>query len=74
MTRLYQGTQSYLFYLTRELGLVNKLFRGHSGPEWLGDELEQGKKLGAGVSEGGLGRNEMEGFRAVNDQKCTDCH
>ena len=45
LTRLYQGTQSYLFYLTRELGLVNKLFRGHSGPEWLGDELEQGREI-----------------------------
>ncbi|MBC8258475.1 MAG: enoyl-CoA hydratase/isomerase family protein [SAR324 cluster bacterium] len=45
LTKLYQGTQSYLFYLTRELGLVNKLFRGFCGPEWLGDELEHGKEI-----------------------------
>jgi thioesterase DpgC len=28
LTRLYQGRQSYLFYLTRDLGLVNKFYRG----------------------------------------------
>lgn len=28
LTRIYQGRQSYLFYLTRELGFLNKLFRG----------------------------------------------
>ncbi len=45
LTRLYQGTQSYLFYLTRELGLVNKLFRGHCGAEWLGEEIEHGHEI-----------------------------
>ena len=28
LTRIYQGKQSYLFYLTRDMGLLNKLFRG----------------------------------------------
>ena len=28
LTRIYQGKQSYLFYLTRDMGLVNKLYRG----------------------------------------------
>jgi thioesterase DpgC len=28
LTRIYQGRQSYLFYLTRDMGLLNKLFRG----------------------------------------------
>ena len=28
LTRIYQGKQSYLFYLTRDMGFVNKLFRG----------------------------------------------
>jgi (3,5-dihydroxyphenyl)acetyl-CoA 1,2-dioxygenase len=29
LTRIYRGKQSYLFYLTRELGLLNKIYRGH---------------------------------------------
>lgn len=28
LTRIYQGKQSYLFYLTREMGFINKMFRG----------------------------------------------
>jgi (3,5-dihydroxyphenyl)acetyl-CoA 1,2-dioxygenase len=28
LTRIYQGKQSYLFYLTRDLGFVNKMYRG----------------------------------------------
>jgi len=28
LTRIYQGKQSYLFYLTRDMGFVNKLYRG----------------------------------------------
>jgi len=28
LTRIYQGKQSYLFYLTRELGFLNKMYRG----------------------------------------------
>ena len=28
LTRIYQGKQSYLFYLTRDMGFLNKLYRG----------------------------------------------
>jgi len=28
LTRIYQGQQSYLFYLMRDMGLLNKMFRG----------------------------------------------
>jgi (3,5-dihydroxyphenyl)acetyl-CoA 1,2-dioxygenase len=28
LTRIYNGKQSYLFYLTRDLGFVNKMYRG----------------------------------------------
>ncbi len=45
LTRIYQGKQSYLFYLTRELGFLNKLFRGlvtvMRVPEIHPDEPEQ---------------------------------
>lgn len=47
LTRIYQGKQSYLFYLTRDMGLLNKLFRGLSGVNQAGvleirvDEPEQ---------------------------------
>ncbi len=34
LTHLYQGTLSFMFYLTRDLGLVNKLYRGLSGREF----------------------------------------
>jgi (3,5-dihydroxyphenyl)acetyl-CoA 1,2-dioxygenase len=34
LTHLYHGQISYLFYLTRDLGYVNKLYRGLSGPEF----------------------------------------
>jgi (3,5-dihydroxyphenyl)acetyl-CoA 1,2-dioxygenase len=30
LTRIYQGQQSYLFYLVRDLGWVNKIYRGFS--------------------------------------------
>jgi (3,5-dihydroxyphenyl)acetyl-CoA 1,2-dioxygenase len=33
LTRLYRGLIDYLFYMTRDLGYVNKLYRGLSGPE-----------------------------------------
>ena len=41
LTLLYRGRVSYLFYMVRDLGYVNKLYRGLSGPEpmeklWLG--------------------------------------
>lgn len=45
LTRLYHGRQSYLFYLTRELGLVNKLFRGLSEPWLQADGLEHGVEI-----------------------------
>ena len=40
LTHLYQGQIAYLFYITRDMGLVNKLYRGVSGPEFLPDEPE----------------------------------
>ena len=33
LTLLYQGAISYAFYVVRDLGYVNKLYRGLSGPE-----------------------------------------
>jgi thioesterase DpgC len=33
LTLLYRGAVSYLFYMVRDLGYVNKLYRGLSGPE-----------------------------------------
>jgi (3,5-dihydroxyphenyl)acetyl-CoA 1,2-dioxygenase len=33
LTRLYRGLIDYLFYMTRDLCYVNKLYRGLSGPE-----------------------------------------
>jgi len=47
LTRIYQGKQSYLFYLTRDMGFVNKLYRGlvipdsHGALEVRPDEPEQ---------------------------------
>jgi thioesterase DpgC len=40
LTHLYEGQISYLFYITRDLGYVNKLYRGLSGPAFLPDEPE----------------------------------
>jgi thioesterase DpgC len=40
LTRLYYGQISFMFYLTRDLGFVNKLYRGLSGPELWPDEPE----------------------------------
>ncbi len=40
LTRIYQGKQSYLFYLTRDLGLVNKFYRGLQLNEFYFDEPE----------------------------------
>lgn len=41
LTHLYQGRISYVdFYLQRDLGLVNKLYRGLAGPDFLPDEPE----------------------------------
>ena len=47
LTRIYQGKQSYLFYLTRDMGFVNKLYRGLAAVDPMGsmeihaDEPEQ---------------------------------
>jgi thioesterase DpgC len=40
LTHLYQGQISYLFYIVRDLGLVNKIYRGLTGPDFLPDEPE----------------------------------
>ena len=41
LTHLYHGRIDYLFFVTRDLGYVNKLFRGLSSKEHLPDEPEQ---------------------------------
>ena len=41
LTHLYLGRIDYLFYITRDLGYVNKLFRGLSSPEHRPDEPEE---------------------------------
>jgi enoyl-CoA hydratase/carnithine racemase len=41
LTHLYRGLISYLFYLVRDLGYVNKMHRGLSGPELLPEPLEE---------------------------------
>lgn len=41
LTHLYHGKISYLFYLIRDLGLVNKLFRGLTHEEWEMDAPEE---------------------------------
>jgi thioesterase DpgC len=41
LTHLYRGLISYLFYVERDLGYVNKLYRGLSGPEHRPGELEE---------------------------------
>jgi enoyl-CoA hydratase/carnithine racemase len=40
LTHLYHGRLSFLFFLTRDLGYVNKLYRGLTGPEHRPDEPE----------------------------------
>jgi enoyl-CoA hydratase/carnithine racemase len=41
LTHLYRGLISFLFYLDRDLGYVNKLYRGLSAPEHRPGALEQ---------------------------------
>jgi thioesterase DpgC len=41
LTHLYRGLISFLFYLVRDLGYVNKLYRGHSAPGFRQGALEQ---------------------------------
>jgi (3,5-dihydroxyphenyl)acetyl-CoA 1,2-dioxygenase len=41
LTHLYRGRLSYLFYLVRDLGYVNKIYRGLSASEFLAGPLEE---------------------------------
>jgi thioesterase DpgC len=41
LTHLYRGLISFLFFLVRDLGYVNKLYRGLSGPEFRPGTLEE---------------------------------
>jgi thioesterase DpgC len=41
LTRLYLGRLPFLFFITRDLGYVNKIYRGLSGPEFRPDAPEQ---------------------------------
>jgi thioesterase DpgC len=53
LTRLYHGKLSYLFYLVRDLGFVNKLYRGHARPDFRLDEPDDThEKLWLAVVEG----------------------
>jgi (3,5-dihydroxyphenyl)acetyl-CoA 1,2-dioxygenase len=54
LTHLYQGKISYIWYIKRDLGLVNKLFRGLAGPEFNPDETAGGtiEKPWIGVVDG----------------------
>lgn len=54
LTHLYHGRISYLWYIKRDLGVVNKLFRGVARPEIGPDELTGGttEKPWIGVVEG----------------------
>jgi len=54
LTLLYHGKISYLWYIKRDMGVVNKLFRGVARPEIGPDELAGGttEKPWIGVVEG----------------------
>jgi thioesterase DpgC len=41
LTRLYKGLLPFMFFITRDLGFVNKIYRGLSGPEFLPGEPER---------------------------------
>jgi (3,5-dihydroxyphenyl)acetyl-CoA 1,2-dioxygenase len=41
LTRLYLGQLPFRFFITRDLGYVNKIYRGLSGPEHRPGELEE---------------------------------
>ena len=41
LTHLYGGQVDFMFFVTRDLGYVNKLFRGLSSPEWRPGEPEE---------------------------------
>jgi enoyl-CoA hydratase/carnithine racemase len=40
LTHLYHGKISFLFYITRDMGYVNKIYRGLTDPEFWPDEPE----------------------------------
>jgi thioesterase DpgC len=42
LTRLYKGELPFLFYMTRDLGLVNKIYRGHTPEDFRPAEGETG--------------------------------
>jgi thioesterase DpgC len=54
LTHLYHGKLSYLWYIERDMGVVNKLFRGVAHPQLSPDELIGGttEKPWIGVVEG----------------------
>jgi (3,5-dihydroxyphenyl)acetyl-CoA 1,2-dioxygenase len=54
LTHLYHGKISYLWYIKRDMGVVNKLFRGVAHPQISPDELTGGttEKPWIGVVEG----------------------
>ena len=54
LTHLYHGKISYLWYIRRDMGLVNKLFRGVARPDISPDEMAGGttEKPWVGVVEG----------------------
>ncbi len=41
LTRLYRGSLPFMFFVTRDLGYVNKIYRGLSGPEFRPGEPEE---------------------------------
>ena len=51
LTHLYQGKIRYLWYLLRDLGLVNKLYRGLAVPD-APPEVESREKMWIGAIEG----------------------
>jgi len=51
LTHLYQGKIRYLWYILRDLGLVNKLYRGVARPE-VSPEVDGVEKLWIGAIEG----------------------
>src|SRR4051812_27020926 len=51
LTHLYQGKIRYLWYIVRDLGLVNKLYRGLAKPD-VSPEVDSIEKLWIGAVEG----------------------
>jgi (3,5-dihydroxyphenyl)acetyl-CoA 1,2-dioxygenase len=52
LTRLYLGQLPFIFFVTRDLAYVNKIYRGLSGPEHRPDEPEETtEKLWVAVAE-----------------------